>query len=410
VNPVTNKVYVANSSSNNVTVITPSIDTLLPLTTAVTSTSMIAGLANATASSAPSFTFTATSTYAPTAPAIRTVYYQLDSATGAWIQATGSGPFTATLSSQSKGSHVLYAYAVDGLEGGAAAGSYGIGSGNSPIVGSVVAYPISVIDPLAQAIVFGSNPGPVTYAPSGTFNVGAMSTSGLTVSFSSTTTGVCTVSGSTVTIVTAGTCIIAANQAGNTNYNPAPEVTQSITISAPLITFTGNAYSRKTHGNGVGVKDLPLADATINGAFTVEPRTAGGGGHQIVFRFTNPVTSVTSVSVTDATLANVGNPGVAFAGNDLIVTLNGVGDTTRLTVSVAGVNSINGLNVSRAVGFLVGDVNQTRAVTAADIAAIKVRTSPLVDDSNYQFDINLSGKIDGADVSVVKARAGRVIP
>jgi hypothetical protein len=232
----------------------------------------------------------------------------------------------------------------------------------------------------------------------------------LTVSFSSTTTGVCTVSGSTVTIVTAGTCIIAANQAGNTNYNPAPEVTQSITISAPLITFTGNAYSRKTHGNGVGVKDLPLADATIDGAITVEMRTAGGGGHQIVFRFTNPVTSVTSVSVTDATLANVGNPGVAFAGNDLIVTLNGVGDTTRLTVSVAGVNSINGLNVSRAVGFLVGDVNQTRAVTAADIAAIKVRTSPLVDDSNYQFDINLSGKIDGADVSVVKARAGRVIP
>ncbi|TAF99839.1 MAG: hypothetical protein EAZ43_15085, partial [Betaproteobacteria bacterium] len=243
VNPVTNKVYVANSGSDNVTVISPSIDTALPLTTAVTSSSLVnvAGISNATVSSAPAFTFTATSTYAPTAPAIRTVYYQVDSASGPWIQASGAGPFTATLPAQSKGDHVLYAFAVDGLEGGATAGSSGEGSGNSPMVGSVAAFAFSVIDPLAQIITFGANPGPVNYSPSGTFTVSATGgASGNAVSFTSTTTGVCTISGTTVTMVTAGTCTIAANQAGNTDFTAAAQVTQSITINPILPCTPGN--------------------------------------------------------------------------------------------------------------------------------------------------------------------------
>ena len=55
--------------------------------------------------------------------------------------------------------------------------------------------------------------------------------SGNPVTFSSLTTGVCTVSGNTVTLVAAGTCTIAANQAGNASYNAAPQVTQSFTVN-----------------------------------------------------------------------------------------------------------------------------------------------------------------------------------
>ena len=57
--------------------------------------------------------------------------------------------------------------------------------------------------------------------------------SGNDVVFSSTTTAVCTVSGSTVTFRAAGTCRIAANQAGDADYDAAPTVTQSIDVKAP---------------------------------------------------------------------------------------------------------------------------------------------------------------------------------
>jgi hypothetical protein len=75
---------------------------------------------------------------------------------------------------------------------------------------------------------------PATLAVGGTTTASATATSALPVTFSSTTPSVCKVSGSTVTAVAAGTCTIAADQAGggNTSYSAAPEVTQSITVGA----------------------------------------------------------------------------------------------------------------------------------------------------------------------------------
>ena len=64
------------------------------------------------------------------------------------------------------------------------------------------------------------------------FPISAAASSGLPVTFISTTTGVCTVSGSTVTIAGAGTCSITASQAGNTNYAAATPVTQSFLVNS----------------------------------------------------------------------------------------------------------------------------------------------------------------------------------
>ena len=59
----------------------------------------------------------------------------------------------------------------------------------------------------------------------------ANSTSGLAVSFTSRTPAVCTVSGTTLTLVSAGSCILAADQAGNDSYSSAPTVTRTITVA-----------------------------------------------------------------------------------------------------------------------------------------------------------------------------------
>jgi len=60
----------------------------------------------------------------------------------------------------------------------------------------------------------------------------ATASSGLPASYASTTTGVCKISGSTITFVSAGTCSITASQAGNANYAAATAVTQSFSVTA----------------------------------------------------------------------------------------------------------------------------------------------------------------------------------
>jgi hypothetical protein len=63
------------------------------------------------------------------------------------------------------------------------------------------------------------------------FALSASASSGLPVSFTSNTPGVCTISGNTVTLIATGTCSITAAQEGNALINPASPVTQSLTVS-----------------------------------------------------------------------------------------------------------------------------------------------------------------------------------
>jgi hypothetical protein len=85
----------------------------------------------------------------------------------------------------------------------------------------------------AQTITF-ANPGPETVGTPLTLT--ATASSGLAVSFTSTTTGVCTVAGTTATFVATGTCTIDANQAGNSTYAAAPMVAQSFAVNAAPLT------------------------------------------------------------------------------------------------------------------------------------------------------------------------------
>lgn len=73
---------------------------------------------------------------------------------------------------------------------------------------------------LANAKLSGTAPVPA-----------ATASSGLPVQYSSQTTGTCQASMSgAITLIAAGTCTIAANQPGDSQYGPAPEVTQSFQV------------------------------------------------------------------------------------------------------------------------------------------------------------------------------------
>ena len=81
------------------------------------------------------------------------------------------------------------------------------------------------------------------------FNPGATASSGLTVSYVSSNTAVATIVSGLIHIVGAGTATITASQAGNTNYNAAVSVNQSLTVSKSNQTITFNALPTKTVGN-----------------------------------------------------------------------------------------------------------------------------------------------------------------
>ena len=101
-------------------------------------------------------------------------------------------------------------------------------------------FTITAITATAQSITFAAPADRL--ATDADFDLSATSTSGLAVTFTSSTPSVCTVSGVTVSLVAAGTCTIVAAQAGGsnsgTNYATATPITRSfLSKGSQTITF-----------------------------------------------------------------------------------------------------------------------------------------------------------------------------
>ncbi|MBI3716729.1 MAG: hypothetical protein HY255_12120 [Betaproteobacteria bacterium] len=268
------------------------------------------------------------------------------------------------------------------LPGGVTMSAGGVLSGTSAS-GSAGSYPITVVaangigvnaqqsftltvSKLAQAINFPALSNKLTSDPP--FSIAATGTaSGNLVTFGSQTPAVCQVSLTTVTLVGAGTCTLAADQGASADYLPATTVTASFTVSVPPpVIFTviasagangtitpsgsvqvtqGNSavftvsanpgYSASIGGtcggvlvNGVytsaaiaanctivasfasvallsqSINFAPLADVAVSAApFTI---TATGGGSQLPVTFSTATPAVCTVSGNLVTIVGVG--------------------------------------------------------------------------------------------------------
>jgi hypothetical protein len=84
-------------------------------------------------------TFTAHTNYAPFAPLLTSVYWQVDSRQGPWgTSVGGSGNYSAQFPALRLGTHFLYAYA----------GEPQIATANdlsSPVIGNITAYEFTVV-------------------------------------------------------------------------------------------------------------------------------------------------------------------------------------------------------------------------------------------------------------------------
>ncbi|MBC3926687.1 fibronectin type III domain-containing protein [Undibacterium sp. CY21W] len=191
---------------------------------------------------------------------------------------------------------------VTGLLNGTAY-TFTVTARNSAGSGSASTASTAVTPKAAQTITFNP-PGAQTFGTTPTLTATASST--LAVTFTSTTTGVCTVtSGGALTFVTAGSCTINADQAGNGTYLAATTVGRTFAVNA-----------------------------TVPGAPTGAVGTAGGG--QVSVAFTAPAynggSAVTGYTVT----ASPGGANVSGATSPLVVT--GLTNGTPYTFTVTATN------------------------------------------------------------------------
>jgi hypothetical protein len=191
------------------------------------------------------------------------------------------------------------------------------------------------------------------------------------------------------------------NNLGVAPWSDGSSFTTSAVVVAPVSLI--GVSSRKVHG-AAGPFDLPI-DTTqvIGGAVTVEPR-ATGNGHTIVFKFDGAI-----VSPGSAFVVPVGIAVTSFLGNEVRVALTNVPDNQRVTIVLVNVNGVV-TPPAVSMGFLIGDVNNTRAIGSSDVSAVKARSGQATNLLNFPFDINASGAINASDVSSVKARSGLSLP
>ncbi len=159
----------------------------------------------------------------------------------------------------------------------------------------------------AQTVSFTSTAPTNATVGGPTYTPTAKSTSGLTVALTidRASAAICSITSGAVRLQAAGTCIIDANQAGNANYNAAPQVQQTFTVGKAITTTAlSSSQNPSTFGQSVTFTatvtsggGAPTGTVTFkNGSTTLGTGTLASG----VATFSTATLSVGSHSITAA--------------------------------------------------------------------------------------------------------------
>ena len=119
----------------------------------------------------------------------------------------------------------------------------------------------------------------------------ASTTSGLAVTFDSTTSTTCTVTDTTVMLIATGTCTIQATQAGNRTYSAAPLISRSFPVKLQPQTIMFEPISTQT------------VDATL--------ALAASANSRLSVSFSSQISTVCTVSDTTAMMIKKGTCRIA---------------------------------------------------------------------------------------------------
>ena len=199
------------------------------------------------------------------------------------------------------------------------------------------------VNKASQSITFNSIPiktyGDLPFTLNGT------TSSGLTVSYGSSNSNVGTISGNTLTIVGCGTSIITASQEGDSNYNSATPVPQTLTVNKASQSITFNSIPTKTYGDppftlyGTASSGLTVSYGSSNsnvGTISDNTLTIVGGGTSIITASQagdsnyNPATDVPQTLTVNSSLSITEQPlsQTTAVGEDIYLTVKATSSST----------------------------------------------------------------------------------
>ena len=242
-----------------------------------------------------------------------------------------------------------------------------------------------------QTITFTTN-APASAGKTSSFTVAATASSGLQVVFTS--AGVCTNDGPTYTMTSStGTCTVIANQPGNNEFLPAPQVTQSTAAANLLtqtITFTTKAPTNAAFNSSFTVaasatSGLPVVftssgPCTNSGAtYTM---TAGTGSCSVIASQPGNPNYKAAPQVTEATPAIKAAPATTFTGapptapyQSTFAVNAATNASTTAVITASGPCSVSGTTVTMTSGTGACTIKANWAADSEYLAASMVQTT-----------------------------------
>ena len=230
-----------------------------------------------------------------------TIYSATSSPAGGSGSCAGPAACTITVSPLSNGTS--YTFTVTATNGVGTSAASGVSN---------------AVTPKANQTITFANPGAQSFGTSPTLSASA--SSGLTVTFTSSTPGICTITGvGVLTFLATGSCTINAIQTGNTSTNAAPTVPQSFNVSAVVpgaptmgAATAGNAQASVTFtppasNGGAGITGYTVTSNPIGG-------TGSGGSSPITV---NGLTNGTAYTFTVTATNSAGTGGASAASNSV---------------------------------------------------------------------------------------------
>ncbi len=216
----------------------------------------------------------------------------------------------------------------------------------------------------------------------------ASADSGLPVTLTSLTSSVCTVAGTTATIVAAGTCQVQASQAGDPTYAPAGDVTRSFSVAPKALTVTGITAGNKAY-DGTTTATLNTASAALVGVVGADVITLNKGAATGAFTPNANVGAGKTVQVSGLTLGGVKAPSYTLTQPTTTASI------TRATVTVTAADkAITYGDPDPAFTFAYGAFVNGETSTVIDTPPTCGIAGPHTEVAGSPYAITCSGGLD----------------
>jgi hypothetical protein len=160
----------------------------------------------------------------------------------------------------------------------------------------------------SQTVAFTSTAPTAARVGGATYTPTAHATSGLAaaITVDASASSICSISGGTVSFIGAGTCVLDANQAGNSEWSAATQVQQSFVVAPAML------------DQSVEFTSLAPTDAVVNGS-TYTPTASASSG----------LTAVITVDASASSICSISGGTVSFIGaGTCVLDANQAGDDT----------------------------------------------------------------------------------